>query len=88
MASVTAVPTLPGGRKSLAWLGPRCNDVSVLTNRSGLGATVAHPLCASPQASTSPKAVRCARMVGLMSERVHISQSDARRYSYSVDSGF
>ena len=42
----------------------------MLTNRSGLGGTVAHPLWASPHANASPKAVRCARMVGLVSDQV------------------
>ena len=50
-----------GGEVVLA--RPALKEESVLTNRSGLGATVAHPPDSMP-ASTSPKAVRCAPMLG------------------------
>jgi hypothetical protein len=51
----------------------------VVTSRSGVGATVAQPLCASAPARTNPKAIRCARMVGLVCDLSSVYQDRAVR---------
>src|SRR5665213_1787916 len=78
MASLTAVPTLVRGREKSCVARPALYDVSVLINRSGVGATVAQPVCARPQAKTSPMAFRCVRIVDLMSELLRVSERSGR----------